>query len=407
MVSGRFGKIAVTAIAAGGAFLAVGSSSALADDTCLDQVPTIVGTPGDDSGVDKIVGTPGNDVILGLGGNDEIDGGGGTRDFICGGAGEDTIVTLDGDDVVGGQDGDDDITTGAGDDYVDGGSGTDACDAGGDAQDYVVGCTNPTEYIAGVRAPDLVARTAFDNKFRLSDLEGQNVLLDFSSIWCPPSTRMARDVAGVQETLRNAGVPFTYVLAEVQGRIAGVPSSREDAEIMTEKFGLYDSPVLHAQESRFSLMSRQSDEYGSENGEYQPNGSNHAYPTLVFINRRGKITEVHIGALEASDILDRYGDFDDPADGPISPTPLPGVDVENLRNDIGELGLPSKSFRSLKKTLTGALRSLEYRVRPDRSPCSYLQDFKRGVKKTKGLSRGDKASLRSRASSIAAKIGCG
>src|SRR5262245_40208025 len=53
---------------------------------CLDETPTIVGTPGDDF----LVGTRDDDVIVGLEGNDVIEGIGGI-DLICGNEGNDQI----------------------------------------------------------------------------------------------------------------------------------------------------------------------------------------------------------------------------------------------------------------------------------------------------------------------------
>jgi Ca2+-binding RTX toxin-like protein len=54
---------------------------------CLQETPTISGTPGND----VLTGTPGNDVIVGLQGDDTIDGGDGL-DLICGGDGNDTLA---------------------------------------------------------------------------------------------------------------------------------------------------------------------------------------------------------------------------------------------------------------------------------------------------------------------------
>jgi Ca2+-binding RTX toxin-like protein len=79
---------------------------------CLDEAPTIFGTPGDD----VITGTSDSDVIVGLGGNDVIDGGD-DGDLICGGPGNDRIQTgPDGGfsfDVASGDDGDDVIVAGS------------------------------------------------------------------------------------------------------------------------------------------------------------------------------------------------------------------------------------------------------------------------------------------------------
>jgi hypothetical protein len=91
-----------------------------ADNVCLGQAPTILGTPGDDT----LTGTAGPDIINGLGGNDSISGLGGD-DLLCGGAGNDTLAGGDGGDRLQGAAGDDSLSAGAGDDVVLGGPGND------------------------------------------------------------------------------------------------------------------------------------------------------------------------------------------------------------------------------------------------------------------------------------------
>jgi Tol biopolymer transport system component len=65
---------------------------------CFGANITIFGTNGND----KIVGTPGDDVIHGFRGKDKINGKGGD-DILCGGRGEDKILGKAGDDVLIGQ----------------------------------------------------------------------------------------------------------------------------------------------------------------------------------------------------------------------------------------------------------------------------------------------------------------
>jgi Ca2+-binding RTX toxin-like protein len=72
---------------------------------CLEQIPTLIGTAGDD----VLNGTVGDDVIAGLGGDDVIVGREG-HDLICGGDGNDRITAGPGlfeSDVVSGDPGDD------------------------------------------------------------------------------------------------------------------------------------------------------------------------------------------------------------------------------------------------------------------------------------------------------------
>ncbi|MEN3147477.1 DUF5801 repeats-in-toxin domain-containing protein [Neorhizobium sp. IRAMC:178] len=120
--------------------------------------------PGYLSGVEKIVGTDGNDVILlaagstadggpitieGGEGNDTL-GGSNSADIINGGTGNDLISGLGGNDLLKGGAGNDEIWGGAGDDTIDGGDNTDNITgglgndainggAGGDTFNYTVG----------------------------------------------------------------------------------------------------------------------------------------------------------------------------------------------------------------------------------------------------------------------------
>jgi Ca2+-binding RTX toxin-like protein len=91
--------LAATALVIG----AIGAPPAsAAAETCFGLVPTIVGTPGDDT----LIGTDGPDVIVGLDGDDTISGLGGA-DRLCGGAGQDFVNAGGGGDRVdGGEDAD-------------------------------------------------------------------------------------------------------------------------------------------------------------------------------------------------------------------------------------------------------------------------------------------------------------
>jgi Ca2+-binding RTX toxin-like protein len=78
---------------------------------CLERIPTVLGTPGDDI----LYGTIGDDVIVGLAGDDVIVGREG-HDLICGGDGNDRITGGPGlfeSDVISGDAGDDLIAVGS------------------------------------------------------------------------------------------------------------------------------------------------------------------------------------------------------------------------------------------------------------------------------------------------------
>lgn len=111
----------ISMLAAAAALAAVaavpGSTSAGAQVvTCLGEVATIVGSPGDD----VLGGTTGDDVIVALGGDDVIRGLGGD-DLICAGSGDDVVIAGRGDDIV---------LAGVGTDRVRGGAGTDTIRSG-------------------------------------------------------------------------------------------------------------------------------------------------------------------------------------------------------------------------------------------------------------------------------------
>jgi Zinc carboxypeptidase/RTX calcium-binding nonapeptide repeat (4 copies) len=66
---------------------------------CRGTVATLVGTPGNDRGGSKLIGTPGADVIVARGGNDMVQADAG-KDMICGGSGADILEGGKGKDVL-------------------------------------------------------------------------------------------------------------------------------------------------------------------------------------------------------------------------------------------------------------------------------------------------------------------
>ena len=119
---------------------------------CFDLVPTILGTPGDDT----IQGTAGNDVIVGLGGADTINGLDGD-DVIC--AGDNTLkahdaspnAAIEGFDVVHGGNGNDRIDGQGGVDKLYGDAGDDLLLGGTNVSDPAADSkvTAPAEFLHG------------------------------------------------------------------------------------------------------------------------------------------------------------------------------------------------------------------------------------------------------------------
>ena len=88
---------------------------------CQGKPATLVGT----RRANRIIGTPGRDVIIGLGGADRISGRGG-NDIICATTGNDRVVGGPGRDVIQAGKANDRAHGGAGRDFVKGGDGVDA-----------------------------------------------------------------------------------------------------------------------------------------------------------------------------------------------------------------------------------------------------------------------------------------
>ena len=92
------------------------AAPASAQQLCMGERSTVVGTPGDD----RLEGTPGRDVIVALDGDDTVQAQD-EDDLICAGDGHDRVFAGLGDDRVRGGEGRDRIRGGDGNDDVDGG----------------------------------------------------------------------------------------------------------------------------------------------------------------------------------------------------------------------------------------------------------------------------------------------
>lgn len=123
-------------IAGGVALIAVTPAYAAptsAQELCMGERPTIVGT----SGTDQLAGTPGRDVIVALNGDDTVEAHDGD-DLICAGGGRDRVYAGAGDDRVDGGREKDRIRGGDGNDDLDGGLDRDLL-VGGEGDDRLSG----------------------------------------------------------------------------------------------------------------------------------------------------------------------------------------------------------------------------------------------------------------------------
>lgn len=135
--------------------------------------------------------------------------------------------------------------------------------------------TGTAEPVVGAVAPDFALPNLDGETLRLSELRGQNVLLNFWATWCLP----CRDeMPAIQARYNHGGFAVLAVdFGETRQQVSGFL-----AEIGVEL------PVLLDEDGRVQEL-------------YRVRG----YPTTFFIDRRGVIRAMHIGQMSEADI-DRY-----------------------------------------------------------------------------------------------------
>ncbi len=127
----------------------------------------------------------------------------------------------------------------------------------------------PTPFIAKPAPPFTL--TLFDGSvLRLEDLRGQVVFLNFWASWCPPCRAEARTLEAAWRKYRDQGVVFVGV---------NIQDKEERARAFVEEFGI-TYPNGPDRGSRIAI------EYGVW-----------GLPETFFIDRDGRITYKHVGAL--------------------------------------------------------------------------------------------------------------
>src|SRR5262249_27577005 len=146
--------------------------------------------------------------------------------------------------------------------------------------------------------PKLQGLDQYNNKFTLSKLRGKYVLVEFSTLWCPPSQPTTYWLGLLRNKVQAAGIPFeaVEVLLHGQDQMVG-SSSRKQAEANAVRRNL--KPVLY-------------NPYDPANpktallwNDFQATGTN-AFPTFVMLAPNGTVLNILPGV--------GIGDYD-PASG--------------------------------------------------------------------------------------------
>ena len=126
----------------------------------------------------------------------------------------------------------------------------------------------------GRAAPDFVLRSLDGESVRLSDLQGQPVIVNFWATWCPTCKAETPDLIALYEEHRDAGILVLGVnLREADGQVQG----------FVEDFGV-SFPILM-------------DRNGQVASTWRIGGPNNGVPSTYFIDSKGVVRLVVFGFL--------------------------------------------------------------------------------------------------------------
>jgi len=130
----------------------------------------------------------------------------------------------------------------------------------------------------GQLAPGFSLENLQGERVSLSDLKGQPILINFWATWCPPCRFEMPVIEAAYQKYRDQG--FVVLAVDVQ-------EPRGLVQSYVKRLGLAFPVVL--------------DRDGQVAADYRVR----AYPTSVFINRKGEIMQIHRGMMTA-EMIERY-----------------------------------------------------------------------------------------------------
>ena len=128
---------------------------------------------------------------------------------------------------------------------------------------------------AGGMAPDFSAKDLSGNEVRLSGFAGKVVLLEFFATWCPPCRASIPTLVTLQNRYRDKGLTILAVSVDEGENLPATLAS------FSKEQGINYTVLLGNQEVT---------------GAYQVSG----IPVAFLIDKTGKISATHMGALEDS-----------------------------------------------------------------------------------------------------------
>jgi len=120
-----------------------------------------------------------------------------------------------------------------------------------------------------------------DTTWDLYSHTGDVIVLDFSTVWCPPCQAAGYYTQAIQDDYESEGVQFVTIL--IDGAVGGTAPTAEEIDEWVDVHGITTAPVL--QGSRDKMF----DSTGIEGYSLG------AFPTYIYIGRDMKFYGGHIG----------------------------------------------------------------------------------------------------------------